>query len=434
MIKGDVKLGVVHRGRWGLLSCISTRFFVRGLLGLLLLFLFKPLFAQNAAGSVLSGTGNSSRAIVTSVPFLSFAPDARGAGLGDLGAATPPTINAVHWNNAKLAFYNKDRGGSFSYTPWLARLVNDMYVGYLTGFKRINQLQSVGLTVRYFDLGDIHLTDMIGNTQGTFSPRDISIDGTYARKLSDHMSLGVTLRYLQSNLSRAYSQQQTGRTANGVSIDLGYYYNRDGYYLFGNPSTLSLGAHVSNVGNKITYTNENNENFVPANLRIGTAVNSIVNEYHSFLFALDLNKLLVPSPPIYQKNENGFLAKDENGNLIVEKGMDPRRSVIATLGSSFYDAPDGLREELQEIGWSLGTEYWYRNFFAFRTGYHHEHQNKGNRKYLNLGSGFRYSIFGIDFAYLVPFQRNHPLGETLRFTILFVFDKSETANNAPISP
>ncbi|MCY4419563.1 MAG: type IX secretion system outer membrane channel protein PorV [Cytophagales bacterium] len=388
-----------------------------------------------SGGALLSGVGQTTRSLVTSVPFLGFAPDARGAGLGDLGVATPPTLNAVHWNNAKLPFYTKERGVSFSYTPWLAKLVNDMYVGYLSGFKRINEYQAFAASVRYFDLGDIYLTDIIGNAQGTFSPRDLAADLSYARKLSEGSGIGVTLRYLQSNLSRAYNQEQTGRTANGVAVDVGYYYRSEVLYLSNVPSISSWGVHISNLGNKITYTNAANENFIPANLRVGAALQLDPQEYHRFLLGLDLNKLLTPSPPIYARDEFGGYLRDEQGNLLVEKGISPNRSTLNSIVSSFYDAPDGFGEEMQEITFSLGGEYEYREFFAIRGGYHYEHRNKGNRKYLNLGSGFRYSVFGIDFTYLIPFERNHPLAETLRFTLCFSFDEDVQQGEAsPISP
>ena len=388
---------------------------------LVCLLVSKPAFGQNNV-RFLSGQDTKYSPIITSVPFLNFTPDARAASLGDIGVATAPDESSVHWNNAKLAFIDNKIGASLSYTPWLSKLVDDMYITYLTGYVKLQNIQTISFSLRYFNLGDIFLTTENGTDAGTFMPKDFALDLTYARKLSTHFSLGGTMRFINSGLSRSYQSNNSGSSASGYAMDLGVYYTHP--TAIRNGIGLAWGAHLSNVGTKLTYSDKQNENFIPTNLRVGTAVTWDIDDVNSFVFALDLNKLLVPSPPVYSTDEQGNVVQDADGNPVIEKGMDPNRSVINTLFTSFIDAPNGFIEELEEISISPGIQYWFNDIFSVQGGYHHESVLKGNRKYYTFGTGFRYNIFGIDFAYLLPLTRNHPLAQTLRFSMYIKLGQS----------
>ena len=377
------------------------------------------VMAQRTPSS-LTAQNTELNPITTAVPFVSFAPDARGAALGDGGVATSPDVNSIHWNNAKLAFIENDYGFSVSYTPWLGKIVNDMFVSYLSGYKRIDKLQTVAMSLRYFDLGDINLTDEFGSPLGNFNPREWAIDGTYSRKLSNNLSIGLSARFIRSNLSGQFSVSQDAKAGTSVAVDLGVFYTKDILFLSKN-ATMSFGGHISNFGSKVTYSSASNENFIPTNLRLGAALTTEIDPYNSFTFIFDINKLMVPTPPLY--------GTDSLGNLVIVAGRDPNDlSLISGVFGSFGDAPGGFSEEMQEINISTGVEYWYKDLAAFRAGYFHEHQNKGNRKFITVGVGFRYQVFGVDFAYLIPTEQNHPLAETLRFTLLFNFAKDNDPN------
>ena len=368
-----------------------------------------------------AGQDVSRRPIITAVPFLGFAPDARSASMGDIGVATKPDLNSIHWNNAKLAFMDRKTGVSFSYTPWLSKLVDDMYITYATGYTKINNLQAIAFSLRYFNLGDIFLTNETGADEGTFSPRDFALDLTYSRKLSELTGLGVTMRFLNSSLSQGYEPGNSGRSASGFAVDLGFYYTNPESHIFSEDIAFSWGAHISNIGTKIAYGDEANKNFIPTNFRLGTAVEYAFNEENSLTMGADINKLLVPTPPVYKR--------DKTGKLVISKGQDPNSTTsIGALFSSFTDAPDGFSEELQEISAALGLAYWYKDIFSIQTGYHHESAEKGNRKYFTLGAGFRYNVFGVDFAYLLPSSKNHPLAQTLRFSMYFTFGASSQSS------
>ncbi len=370
----------------------------------------------------LNGASNP---ITVAVPFLNFAPDSRGSSMGDAGVATSPDAYSVHWNNAKLAFIDYDFGFSFSYSPWLGNIVDDMSLNYLTGYKKINRNEAVGITMRYFDLGEIQLRDPQGEAIGLENPREIALDITYSRKLSQNFSIAGTGRYIRSNLAGNITGAPDVKPGNSLAIDVGVFYTQP-LTLPNLDSELSLGAHVSNIGQKITYTSENNEDFIPANFRIGAAWKANLDPYNSFTFALDINKLMVPTPPRYQDADNdGVLDRNTNGDLIIQEGKDPDRPLISGTFGSFTDAPDGFSEELKELSYSLGVEYLYRNLFAARIGYFLEHEDKGDRKYFTAGLGLRYQVFGLDFSYLIPQEQNHPLGDTLRLSFIFSFDKED---------
>ncbi len=361
----------------------------------------------NPAPPAAVGQDSSRRVITTAVPFLTITPDARAGGMGDVGAATSPDANSTYWNPAKLAFIDNDIGFSFSYTPWLGKIINDMSISYLSGYYKFSKEQAVGVSLKYFDLGEIFFTDAVGNSNGDFNPRELAVDATYSRVLSQKLGVGLTARYIHSNLTGNFTSADPtngadARPGNSVSADIGVYYNND-LILSGASSNLALAAVISDIGAKLTYSDENNRDFIPTNLRLGSAFTTNLDPYNKLTFGLDFNKLLVPSPQFDNSQ------RDE--------------SLLGGIFGSFTDAEGGGSEELKEITLSAGAEYWYNNTFAARIGYFYEDEDKGDRKYLTMGLGFRYNVFGIDFAYLVPNERTHPLAETLRFTLLFNFDK-----------
>lgn len=395
---------------------------------------FLSLLSYAQPGAVISGQDTSRRVISTAVPFLGFAPDARGAAMGDVGVATSADANSVHWNNGKLAFIEQDLGFSISYTPWLAKIVNDMSLSYLSGYKKIDRIQTVGVGLRYFDLGEIQLTDITGSPLNTFNPREYAFDATYSRKLSEELGLGVTGRFIHSNLSGSFNSGTDARPGTSVAVDVGAYYTKD-LLLSGRNSNISAGAHISNIGQKLTYSNEDNEDFIPINLRMGGVLKTDLDAFNTITVVLEFNKLMVPSPPVYEIDDQGNFVPDpdEPGKFLINRGEDPYRPLLSGMFGSFNDAPDGFIEEVREIVSSIGVEYWYKDVFAARAGYHYETPQKGDRKYFTMGIGFRYQVFGIDFAYLVPQVQNHPLGETLRFSLLFNFDRPTTDTSPPDS-
>lgn len=375
-------------------------------------------FAQNSV--IISGQDPNRRVITTAVPFLNFAPDSRHSAMGDVGVATSPDANSAHWNAGKLAFIKDDLGFSLSYSPWLGKLVNDMSLNYLSGFKKIDENSAWGFDIRYFNMGDIELTDGRGNPIGEFNPRDIAIGGTYSRKLSQNLGLGISARFIHSNLSGSISSVggAEARPGTGVGADIGLYYQKP-TFIGSKEGTWSWGVTLTNLGPKITYNSAEDLDYIPTNLRIGTAYKINFNELNSFTFILDANKLMVPTPPIYQTNQDGTLATDENGNLIISAGQDPNRALISGMFGSFSDAPGGFNEEMSEFTVSFGMEYLYTEKFALRTGYFYEDKTKGGRRYFTMGLGFNMKRLGLDFSYLVPQVQNHPLAETLRFSLRY---------------
>jgi hypothetical protein len=350
-------------------------------------------FAQNNPASSPDDLLGQTKAITTAVPFLSISPDARHAALGDAGVASSPDANSSYWNAAKLVFIDKKYGGTLSYTPWLGKIINDMSISYLSGFFKISQEQAISTSLKYFDLGDIFFTED-GVVGTNFNPREFAVDFTYSRKLTEVLSLGLTGRYIHSNLTGAFSSGGVdARPGKSVAADIGIFYTKE--LESAKSSNLSFGASISNIGAKITYSDNNNKDFLPTNLRLGGAFTTSLDAYNSLTFLLDFNKLLVPT-------------------------IDEGQSLLDGMFSSFTDAPGGFSEEIQEITTSMGVEYWYNEIFAARIGYFLEAYDKGNRKYFTAGAGFRKNNFGFDIAYLVPTnKREHPLSETLRFTLLF---------------
>ena len=381
----------------------------------ILLLISGVIISQHSFSQNINTLGQES-AITTAVPFLVISPDARHAALGDAGVATSPDANSTYWNPGKLAFIQSKYGASASYTPWLGKIVNDMSISYLTGFYKINRESAFNLSLKYFDMGEITFTNNVAAVTGQFSPRDYSFDGSYSRMLSENLGIGLTAKYIYSNLTGTNSNVDS-KPGKSVAVDFGLYYKKD--LKWNHESTLSFGGTISNIGAKLSYTDNSNEDFLPMNLRLGSALMTALDPYNTITFILDFNKLLVPSPPI----------RDETGAIVA--GEDPNRSLLNAMFTSFSDAPNGAKEEFQEIMTSIGVEYWYNKSFAARVGYFNEAANKGNRKYLTLGLGFTKNRFGIDVAYLVPTaKREHPLAETLRFTLHFNIKENTVAEES----
>lgn len=376
--------------------------------------------AQITTGQL--GGGDRLNTITTAVPFLMISPDARSGAMGDVGVALSPDATAMHWNAAKMAFAKDKVGIAMNYTPWLRNLVPDIALTYLSGYVQIDELQSFGASLRYFSLGDITFTNLNGDAIATFAPNEFAVDGGYARKLSDRFSVGVALRYIYSNLAGgldANAQTQAGQSFAG---DLSFYYQQP-ITVMEKKSELSFGLNISNIGAKIAYTESGNENFIPTNLRLGGALKMQIDEYNSITVTADINKLLVPTNPIYRVDSANQIVFDANGNPEIEQGEDPNlKSPIQGIFSSFNDAPGGFEEELREINVSAGVEYWYNNLFALRGGYFYEHPTKGGRQFFSMGAGLKYNVFNLNFSYLVPttnLQGGNPLENTLRFSLLF---------------
>ena len=367
------------------------------LLSLLFTLSFSSLKAQNSG--IISGQDTSRRVITTAVPFLTIAPDPKSGAMGDVGVATAPDANSTYWNPAKLAFASQKAAAAFSFTPWLSKYVDDMSISYLTGFYKLDDNQAVGLSMTYFDLGDIELTDGSGGSLGSFNPREFAISATYSRKLSQNLSLGISGRFIHSNLSGNITTSPTTDPKPGTSIaaDIGVYHNSKLTFLK-KQSLLSYGASISNIGSKITYNSADEEDFIPTNLKLGGGLSSFIDPYNKVTFAVDFNKLLVPTPQ--------------------PDGSERDKGVIGGMFSSFGDAPGGFSEELQEIMISTGLEYEYKETFSLRAGYFYENQNKGNRKYFTFGAGFQVKKLEFNFSYLIPQFQDHPLAETLRFGLI----------------
>ena len=352
----------------------------------------------------------SENALEYAVPFLTIAADSRSGAMGDVGAATSPDYNSMHWNPAKYAFIESDMGIAASYTPWLRNLVNDINLYNVAFYKRLDKIQTVAATLLYFDLGSIQFTDEAGTTIGQHNPYELTFDIAYSRAFSEKISGGMAFRYIRSDITGGAASGSTETKAgNSVAADISMYYKNDDIKLNGLKHTLSFGFNISNLGTKISYT-EVEKDFIPTNLRIGGAFKYNIDDYNSFTIAADINKLLVPTPPKY----------DEEGEIIA--GQDPDVSVLEGAIQSFYDAPGGFEEEIHELKYSIGAEYWYANQFAVRAGYFNEHITKGNRKYFTAGAGIKLNVITIDFSYLLPVKQNNPLANTMRFTIGLDFE------------
>ena len=353
--------------------------------------------------------------ITTAVPFLIISPDAKAGGMGDVGVASTPDAMSMHWNPAKYAFVDDQAGVAVCYTPWLKSLIPDIDLSYLSGYTKRNDNEAFAFALRYFTLGEIKFTDNSGTSLGSFNPNELALSTAYSRKLTDNMSTAIALRYIYSNLTGG-QYVGTLQTQPGQSIagDISTFYIKP-IRLGSQNADLSIGLNISNIGSKIAYTETTSRDFIPTNMRFGTALTTAIDEYNKISFEVDFNKLLVPTP---QYDADG------DGNI---DGQDPNVSVVSGIFQSFGDAPGGVKEEFEEIIYSLGTEYWYDEQFAVRAGYFHEAPNKGDRQFFSLGAGLRYNVFGLDFSYLIPVRSRdeagalNPLSNTLRFALTFDF-------------
>ncbi len=367
--------------------------------------------------------GSNINTITTAVPFLLIGPDSRAGGMGECGVASSPDVNSMHWNAAKYAFSEKKVALGVSYTPWLRQLVPDINLAYLAGFAKLDRYSTVASTLRYFSLGSITFTDIAGNTIGNYRPNEFAIDLAYSRLLGENFSAAMAVRFIHSNLTSGVtlSNGAATRPGNAVGIDLSAFYHDAKITLSEKKAELNFGLNVSNIGTKITYTNNasaKSKDFIPMNLKLGAGLKIHLDEYNTFAIVGDLNKLLVPTPPQYQTGSS----------TVIVKGKDPKVPVATAIVQSFYDAPGGSSEELKEIIYQVGIEYWYDKQFAVRTGYFHEDRTKGNRQFFTLGAGVRYNVFGLDLAYLIPTQQRNPLQNTLRFSLTFDFDAFSKQN------
>jgi hypothetical protein len=389
-----------------------------------------PMFAgytiaqsSNILGQSLSSNVN---VVTTAVPFLLISPDARAGGMGDAGVASTPDANSLGWNPAKLGFIDNDMGFSISYTPWLRQLVPDINLGYLSFYKKMKPNQTLAVALRYFSLGNIDFTDANGNSIGSFTPSEYSLDVGYGLKLNDNWGVGMAARYIYSNLTGAVSVGgEYTKPGRSMGVDISSYYRSKDLEWGGKKTIVAAGICISNIGPKISYTNSGNADFIPTQLRIGPSITMNLDEYNKITWVLDLTKLLVPTPPVYKTDSAGSPVIGPNGQFELAAGDNPNVSVPQGMIQSFYDAPGGGLEEFHEINYATGLEYWYDNQFAARAGFFYENPTKGGRQYMTFGAGFRLKVLNVDLSYLIPITQENPLQNTLRITLGFNFDKSK---------
>jgi hypothetical protein len=350
--------------------------------------------------------------VTSAVPFLRISPDARAGSMGELSLATDPDASSSYFNLGKVPFNTSVGGVNVTYTPWLKKIVNDVYLASLAGYYKLDDQQAISASFRYFSLGSIQLTDAFGNPLQSVNPKEFGVDFGYSRKLSDHLGLGIGLKYIYSNLAQGVSGYKAG---NSVAADIGLYYN--GHNEAG--QGWAFGAALTNLGAKIGYSNNADEkDFIPANLGLGTTYTKVIDESNKISFGIDINKLLVPTPPMFKNDP----PTAEDSAILVDYR---KKGVVSSWFSSFGDAPDGFSEELKEFQISTGLEYSYNNQFAVRAGYFYENKYKGNRRYFTTGVGIKYNVFELNFSYLVPSGSGisqNPLSNTLRFSLVFDFD------------
>jgi len=406
------------------------------LLTLSILFFTQTGFSQQPSSTTNQVQLNT---ITTAVPFLIIAPDSRAAGMGDAGVATSPDANSLNWNTSKLIFSKQTAEVSASYSPWLRGLVDDIKLSYLSGYKKLSDRHVIGGSLRYFSLGNISFTSITGTPISEFNPNEYEVLGGYALKLSDYTSVGINGKFIYSNL--------TGGITNGSNVskaglagatDLSFSYFNPEIDLGSYNSVLSFGASIANIGNKMTYTDENQRDFLPTNLKLGSALKINFDQYNSLTGTIDFNKLLVPTLP--------FRNPDNPSEII--SGKNNEVGFVSGVLQSFYDAPGlyykdengeyqvekGSRfaEELREINFGGGIEYWYSDILAFRAGYFHESASKGNRKYVTFGAGLKAYSFGLDLSYLVSVTQNNPLANTIRFSLSFRFGDNNASSGADV--
>lgn len=351
----------------------------------------------------------------TSVTSQTIAPDARAGGLGDVGAATDPDVNSQYWNPAKYPFTISRAGVALNFTPWLRQIVNDIDLGYLAGYYRIGDYSAVSGSLRYFSLGEVSTSENISADDPgmTINPYEMSLDVAYSLMLSEKFSIAATVRWIYSDLTYDFTQDTSPGSA--FAADLAFYYQT--YPLIsGHECQLGLGMNISNIGSKISFGGSEYSEFIPTNLRIGAALKYPIDEFNTFTIAADANKLLVPTFPKQEEGESTEAYEQRKQKVYYDV------SSISGIFKSFSDAPNGFKEEMEEIQWSVGAEYTYNDRFSLRAGYHHESENKGNRKYFTVGAGFKMSAFQLDAGYVIGTAKSNPLDQTLRFSLSFDMD------------
>ena len=353
-----------------------------------------------------SQTEEESNPIVAAVPSLTISPDARGAGMGDVGAATNADVSSQFWNPAKYVFAESNAGLSFSFTPWLRQLVDDINLTYLTGYYKFDDRRAISGSLRYFSLGEITMRDAQGNDQGSAFPNEYALDAAYSQKLSENFSASAALRLIYSDLNNGRNLSGGSDIYPGVAVaaDMAFYYKTP-IQLYTGDANFAVGLNLSNIGSKISYDEFATSSFIPANIRLGASFEYPIDEYQKFSVSGDLNKLMVPTTD-YSKTAS---------NINYYNDMSSLQGII----SSFYDAPGGYKEELKEVNWSVGAEYIYNNQFAIRAGYYNEDLTKGARKYFTAGAGFKLNVFQLDASYVISVAQNNPLDQTLRFSLSF---------------
>ena len=379
-----------------------------------LTFILQPMLMISLSASAQVDKKDIFNPVYTAVTSQTIAPDARAAGLSDVGVATDPDVNSQYWNSAKYPFTISRAGVSISYTPWLRQIVNDMYMANLVGYYRIGDYSAVSTSLRYFNMGEVPLSSSVGSSNDmTINPYEMSFDAAYSLMLSEKFSIAAGVRWIYSDLTYDYSSETTPGSA--FAADIAAYYQN--YINIGQRECqLGVGLNISNIGSKINFGSDDNSEFIPTNMRLGAALMIPVDQFNRFTIAVDANKLLVPTRPIQKENET-----DEDYNVRLQKDYYDISS-IGGIFKSFGDAPGGFKEELQEVSWSLGGEYVYNDKFAIRAGYHHESETKGNRKYFTVGAGFKMSAFSLDAGYVIATAKSNPLDQTLRFTLSFDMD------------
>ena len=395
--------------------------------------------AQTVNGTNLSGTTNTLNPITTAVPFLLISPDSKQGGMGDAGVATDPDINSIHWNGSKLAFMEKKYGVGFTVTPWLRYLVPDINMYYLSGYAKINDKQTVGGSLRYFSLGNIELTDVTGLHYADAKPNEFAVDLAFSQKLSKNFSVGVASRFINSTISRYYTSGASGNAASTVAVDLSMYYKSNKFKLGDKMATATGGLAFTNIGAKIKFSND--QNFIPMNMRLGGGLKTELDKFNKFSVYVDFNKLLVPTPPIYAHyttaaGKDSIGIDPATGKQQIYKGKDPNVDVVTGILQSFGGAPDGIKEELQEVIVCGGMEYSYNDILFIRSGYFHESKHKGARQYFTMGVGFRFNFITLDGSYLIPTSLQNPLARTWRLTFSFNFDAANDSDSPkdPVQP
>ena len=348
--------------------------------------------------------------ISTVVPFLNFAPDSRSSGMGDVGVATSPDINSQHWNAAKYSFMKGDMGVSLSVTPWLRKLVDDINLFYVAGYYKLDKMQTISGSLRYFSLGEmIYTTDNPNDVPYTGKPNEFALDVAYSRLLSEKFSGAITMRYIRSDLSQGARQDAAGeelKAGNSFAADVAFYF-RHQTTIDRKKADITAGLQISNIGSKMSYDDQYKE-YLPANLKLGGGIAYEIDPYNKVAFTVEFNKLLVPTP-------------QPTGEQTMEEYRD--QSVPASIFKSFNDAPGGFSEELREVNIAGGIEYIYNEVFALRAGYFHEHETKGNRKLASAGAGLKFNMITIDASYVIPVVANNPLANTVRLTLGFDLSK-----------